>query len=270
MRAFLRRAVLASLLVLPGMAGGSYIGAPALAQVTSADCTLSRYANAYNCRNGLIVYIDGVPGGVEDGGPAWRPPKDWVRVGILRSDPNPYGVCYTYQWVPPGSEPLYPAGTFDALNNYPACTPVAGGVARGPAQFAALAWQRAPLPNPNPKIAPGRAIVGKWAYLETRGQLRFSHREATPLGELRIEATGRYHVDWGNGDETGPHSIEGDAWPDGQIKHGYQDVGTYDVVVTVRWTATWQLGTEGGNLPGGQTSGRIDDFPVQQIQAVVR
>jgi hypothetical protein len=242
----------------------------AKAQTTFADCERTRDEAAYVCRNGLIVYIAGVPGGVEDGGPAWQPPKDWVRVGILKADPNPWGVCLTYQWVAPGNEPQYPAGTFDPLKNYPACTPAAGAEARGPAQFAALAWQQASLPKPDPKIAPGRAIVGKWAYLETQGQLRFTHRESTPLGELHIEATGRYHVDWGDGEKTGPHSMEGGKWPDGQIRHQYQDAGTYDVVVTEHWTATWRLGSDGGDLLGAQTTGRIDDFPAQQIQAVIR
>lgn len=240
------------------------------AQTSFADCVRTTDNAAYLCRNGLIIYVAGVPGGVEDGGgPSWQPPKDWVRVGILRADPNPYGVCYTYQWVPPGSEPQYPSGTFDALNNYPACTPAAGATSQSPAQIAALAWQRAPLPTPSPTIAPGRAIVGKQAFLETGGQLHFSHRESTPIGELRIEATGRYYVDWGDGERTGPHSVEGKPWPDGEIKHDYQRAGRYDVVVTEQWTATWQLGSDGGNLPNGQTGGRIHNFPAQEIQAVI-
>lgn len=240
------------------------------AQTSFADCWRTPDGAAYVCRNGLTTSVNGLPGGVEDGGgPAWQPPEGWVRVGVLRADPNPYGVCYTYQWVPPGSEPQSPAGTFDPLNNYPACTPAPGATSRSPAEIAALAWQRAPLPKPNPKIAPGRAIVGKDAFLETGGQLHFSHRESTPLGELRIEATGSYHVDWGDGESTGPHRGEGKPWPDGQITHDYQRAGAYDIVVTEQWTATWQLGNDGGNLSGGQTSGRIDAFPAQEIQAVI-
>ena len=263
MRAVLRGAAasVAFSLTLAGLAA---------AQGTFADCRRTPDRSAYVCRNGLIVYIQGVPGGVQDsGGPAWQPPEGWVRTAILRADPNPWGVCLTHRWVPPGSEPQYPAGTFDPLIEYPACTPAAGSAARGPAQIAALAWQQAALPTPNPKIAPGRAIVGKPAFLETGGQLHFSHREHTPLGELHIEATGRYHVDWGDGETTGPHSVEGKPWPDGEIKHVYEWARTYDVVVTERWRATWQLGGDGGRLPDGQTSGRIDDFPAQEIQAVI-
>jgi hypothetical protein len=263
MRAVLRAAVISAVLALSlaGVAEG---------QTSFADCWRTPDGAAYVCRNGLIVYIDGVPGGVEDGGgPAWQPPKDWVRVGILRADPNPWGVCLAYQWVAPGTEPQYPAGTFDPLKNYPECTPAAGSAARSPAQVAALAWQQVSLPTPDPWIAPGRAIVGKAAFLETKGQLAFTYREPTPLGELRIDAVGRYEVDWGDGNTTGPFSVEGKAWPEGAIKHDYQWAGAYDVVITERWTATWRLGGDSGNLLGAQTSGRIDDFPVQEIQAVI-
>lgn len=248
------------LLALSGVAEG---------QVSFADCVRTPDKAGYICRNGLIVYIDGVPGGVEEGGPAWKPPEGWVRVGILRADPNPWGVCLTSQWVAPGNEPQYPAGTFDPLKNYPACTPATGAATRSPAQIAAVAWQQVPLPTPNPRIAPGRAIVGKDAFLETGGHLHLTHTEQTPIGELRIDAIGRYDVDWGDGEKTGPYSVEGKPWPDGEIKHDYQWAGTYDVIITERWTATWTLGGDGGSLLGGQTTGRIDDFPVQQIQAVI-
>ncbi len=61
---------------------------------------------------------------------------------------------------------------------------------------------------------------------------------------------------------------EGGPWPDGRITHQYTDVGIYDVVVTERWTATWRLGAASGSLAELRTTGRIDDFPVEQIQAV--
>ncbi len=270
MRTVLRPAVLASVLVLAAWSEAPHLGATAGAQVNLAECRLDHYRTAYICRNGLIVYIDGVPGAVEDDGkPAWQPPEGWVRVGILRADPNPYGVCLTSQWVAPGREPQYPPGTFDPVNNYPACTPAAGSLARSPVAIATLALQRVELPTPGPRIAPGRAIVGKDAFLETNGRTRVSHREATPLGELTIDAVGRYYVDWGDGEKTGPHSVEGKPWPDGEIRHQYQNHGAYNVVVTEEWTATWQLAGDGGSLPGGRTTGRIDNFSVQQIQAVI-
>ena len=106
------------------------------------------------------------------------------------------------------------------------------------------------------------------AYLETRGEIAHTYSQDTPIGPLAITATGRYYVDWGDGTTTGPHAFEGKAWPDGRITHQYIDVGTYDVVVTERWTATWRLGPASGTLSELRTTGRIEDFPVQQIQAV--
>lgn len=138
-----------------------------------------------------------------------------------------------------------------------------------PSMVARRHWERVPLPVPQPVIAPGRAITGKLAYLETRGAVSHTYTNDTVFGPLVIVATGSYVVDWGDGETSGPHSFEGKPWPDGQITHQYIDVGTYDVVVTERWTATWRLGGESGVLRTLQTTGRIDDFPVQQIQAVI-
>ncbi len=109
-----------------------------------------------------------------------------------------------------------------------------------------------------------------YAYIETRGTTTHTFDEPeTPFGPLTIVATGRYYVDWGDGTKTGPHSAEGGPWPDGKIKHEYIHIGFYDVVVTERWTAKWSFGDQSGTLDELRTVGRIDDFPVQQIQAVV-
>lgn len=134
---------------------------------------------------------------------------------------------------------------------------------------AARYWEQIPLPRPAPAIAPGRAITGKLAYLETNGELAHAYAHSTVLGPLNIVAHGSYTVEWGDGTTTGPHSFEGKPWPDGQITHDYLNVGSYNVVVTEKWTADWSLGGESGTLRTLQTTGAINDFPVQQIQAVI-
>lgn len=139
-----------------------------------------------------------------------------------------------------------------------------------PVMYAVQFWQDVPLPDPKPFIAPGWAITGKFAYLETRGERQHTYTRDTPFGPLELVATGRYHVDWGDGTTSGPYDVEGRPWPDGQITHTYIDVGTYDVVVTERWSSTWRIGDDGGTLTGLRTEGRIEDFRVEQIQAVVR
>jgi hypothetical protein len=137
------------------------------------------------------------------------------------------------------------------------------------AMTAARYWERTTLPTLAPYVAPGRAISGKLAYLETRGETVRTYRSDTPFGPLNIEARGRYHIDWGDGHTSGPYDVEGAPWPYGQIMHEYRDIGTYDIVVTEKWVATWSLDGEIGVLRTLQSTGRIDDFPVQQIQAVI-
>lgn len=167
-------------------------------------------------------------------------------------------------------------GNYNAiLEDYPPCPdrPRAAGEPAPEetrAMIAARYWERVPLPKPKPAIAPGRAITGKLAYLETRGQTGHTYTNDTVFGPLEIVAKGSYTVNWGDGTTTGPHAFEGKAWPEGKITHEYLDIGKYDVVVTEKWTATWRLGGESGILRTLQTSGRIDDFPVEQIQAVVQ
>ncbi|MFN2608857.1 MAG: hypothetical protein ABR511_13365 [Acidimicrobiales bacterium] len=154
------------------------------------------------------------------------------------------------------------------LANYQFC-PGDPGPGLSPQLAAIHYWQNLPLQAPHPWIAPGRALTGREAYLETRGEEAETYREATPFGTLDIRALGSYSVDWGDGTTTGPFDEPGRPWPDGSITHVYIDVGTYNVVVTEQWSATWKLGGAGGTLPGMHTEGRIDNFPVQQIQVVV-
>jgi hypothetical protein len=144
-----------------------------------------------------------------------------------------------------------------------------GAAVQDPLTVALSHWSRIPLPRPQPRIAPGRAITGKPAYLETRGHNGHVYHSDTVFGPLEITATGSHYVEWGDGARDGPYSTAGGPWPDGQIVHEYLHVGSYDVVVTTQWTATWRLGDNRGILPRTQTTGRIDGFPVEQIQAVI-
>ncbi len=144
---------------------------------------------------------------------------------------------------------------------------------RRPASAAATSlavgfWENLDLPVPQPHIAPGRAITGLPAYLETRGTTQARASRPTPMGTLRVEAVGTYTVDWGDGTVTGPHPGEGRPWPDGTIAHQYRYVGSYDLIVNQDWVATWFVGDESGTLAGLRTTARIASFPVGQIQAV--
>lgn len=226
---------------------------------TGNSSTSSGPAKKYVPYNRLTTGPDGQPcattGYVEEG---TTPPDE-----RLLADPNP-------------RESNIPITGNDQriLETYPPCPsqPLAPGEpapVETAAMIAARYWETVPLPKPRPAIAPGRAITGKLAYLETKGEIGHAYTNATVLGSLEITAKGSYAVDWGDGTTTGPHAFEGSPWPDGRITHDYLRVGSYDVVVTERWTATWRLGSESGTLRTLQTTGRINAFPVEQIQAVI-
>jgi len=201
---------------------------------------------------------------------------------VLTGDPSTVACTDTrYKAAEPASGPLEPgplAGQTVARftqTAFPDCPiapsePTSDGASEAEETFVSRYWDDVLLPTPQPYIAPGRAITGMYAYLETRGTTSHTYTEPdTPFGPLTVVATGRYYVDWGDGTTTGPHSAEGGPWPDGTIKHEYIHIGNYDVVVTERWTATWSFGDRSGTLDELRTVGRIEDFPVQQIQAVV-
>lgn len=233
-------------------------GGNGTASLTSTSGSSSSTTKKYVPYNRLATGPDGQPcattGYVEEG----RTPSD----ERLLLDPNPLE----------SKGPSYR----DVLQDYPPCPeqPRTAGEAaptETKAMVAARAWdQRVRLPQPQPNIAPGRAITGKTAYLETRGRLSLTYSENTIFGPLQIIAQGSYAINWGDGETSGPHHVEGGPWPNGTITHEYQQVGSYNIVVTEKWTATWSLDGESGILRTLQTSAGIQNFPVEQIQAVVR
>jgi len=233
-------------------------------------------ASTITCEMGIVSILDGRPGPVDGATAPASSDVKYVPYRWIVPDGGPGGTtCITTRYwaeragAPP--ENISNTGLFSINADYPECpAEPAAGRPETPASIAIRYWHDVPLPAPRPHIAPGRAITGMYAYMETRGATTATFTEPdTPFGPLTIEATGSYHVDWGDGTRTGPHSQEGGPWPGGEIKHEYINVGDYDVVVTEGWTATWSFGTESGTLGSLQTEGRIDDFPVQQIQAVV-
>ncbi len=163
-----------------------------------------------------------------------------------------------------------------ATLNLPNCTTPGGGPAPPPIDPAVLAvhfWQTIPLPRPRPQIPPGYAITGRPAYLVTDGTLAPArYEQSTPLGPLTVDAHGSYLVDWGDGTSptwTGPYLSEGLAYPNGNIFHTFDDVGTVTVTVREVWTATWRLGAASGALSALRTTAAIPGFVVRQIQAIV-
>ena len=250
--------------------------APASLAQTRGEC-VPYAAGGYVCPWGYQAQAPGSRSGSPSGQTAsavTRPPQVvYVDRVVSGRDGEP---CLRRTAVPIPDDSTLESGTSfgnvsgSLFSTYPQCPPAPGEQAViDPRVLALQGWEEVVLPKPQPHIAPGWGITGKYAYLETRGQLRHQFTKGTPIGPLEIISTGRYYVDWGDGERTGPHSAEGGPWPDGKITHTYIDVGHYDVVVTEEWTATWRLGPASGSLSGQQTVGRIEDFRVEQIQVVV-
>ena len=152
----------------------------------------------------------------------------------------------------------------------PAGPPGAAGPQLDPAAFVRNYLNVVPLPEPAPRIAPGRMLVGWRAFLEVGGGLDFDFTDATAFGQLEIEARATVHVDWGDGSaRAGPYASLGGPFPEGDITHVYINPGAYDVEVTLAWSAQWTFAGGQGTIPTGlSTTATIEDFPVQEGQAV--
>ncbi|MEN3315695.1 MAG: hypothetical protein V7605_1929, partial [Acidimicrobiaceae bacterium] len=232
----------------------------------------------YSCPWGVQQTLEGSPGSTGGGsiGAVGKPTPRVVYVDDVVDGPD--GPCLRRRAIPlPDDSPFTPGTDFGNEtgpigSNYPRCPSDPGGPGTPVIDARTVAmqgWEQVDLPKPQPYIAPGWAITGKPAYLETRGRLHQVFTRSTPIGPLEIDSGATYSVDWGDGETTGPYSVEGAPWPDGQITHTYINVGTYDVSVTETWGATWRLGPVSGQLGGQQTTGTLNDFRVEQIQAVV-
>lgn len=170
--------------------------------------------------------------------------------------------------VPPGGT-ARPA-VVGACLDVPGPAGPAAGPQLDPAAFVRNYLNAVPLPEPAPRIAPGRMLVGWRAFLEVGGGLDFDFTDATAFGPLEIEAQAMVHVDWGDGSgRDGPYASLGGPFPDGDITHVYINPGDYDVDVTLAWSAAWTFAGRQGTIPTGlSTTATIEDFPVQEGQAV--
>ena len=247
------------------------------AAIAGADdqgsCFRGRFVSTITCGGGYVV---GQPG-YSDSSPAPKPSRGAasnappvILVQYVANGPN--GPCIALGPLNPNSNATVTAWL--ATLNLPPCPAApAPGARIDPQVLAESFWKTIPLPVPKPQIPPGYAITGMPAYLVTNSTVSPApYVFATPLGQLRIQATGAYLVDWGDARApgwTGPYPFEGQPWPNGRISHTYDDVGTVTIVVRETWTATWQLGTATGTLGALATTATIGNYPIHQEQAVI-
>ena len=125
------------------------------------------------------------------------------------------------------------------------------------------------LPDPVLTVVPDYAITGKLVYLQIGGPTDQHFDVHNPIGDdVRITATSRYVVDWGDG-TTVTTASQGGAWPRGDVTHTYERTSPGEPIrVTQEWTAHWTAGTGGGDLSDLRTSATLV-LPVSQLQAVL-
>lgn len=244
--------------------------------------------------------------------PDWEPPADsewavWIAWGT-RGDGS---ACYYTEgmWVPEGDGAAVSAANTienelmkqwqrNGIGDPPACVSISEILAGGPPAMPsqAVLWDEilAHLPRPNPLwIAPGEAITGLPAWLETNRDLTFelppSGLAAMPGGMVSVTAEADFTVDWGDPsphDESDPDHVytsEGIPPPDDisldhmyldhpdSIQHTYTVVpesGEASITVTDHWTVTFEdqwgrTATADGDLTTSET------FPIIELQAVV-
>jgi hypothetical protein len=268
------------LLIITVLDGSSRTSANAdVASSGSKACYPGAFANGVDCGGSLSqVYVvtnpsQGAPSPAPTVSASAPPPNP---LPILQAAPGG-GQCLTQTTNPNTTTPAEVAYLNQLIKNllvtFAPCPPTPGGTAApalDPATLAEQFWQTIPLPVPQPSIPPGYAITGKPAYLVTDGTVAPpAFVEPTPLGLLTVAAHGTYTVDWGDGSTGGPYATEGTGYPNGQIVHTYDRVGTVDVAVHEAWTATWTLGAAAGTLGQLATVGGIPAFTVRQIQAII-
>ncbi|MGH9122605.1 MAG: hypothetical protein ACRDYC_11815 [Acidimicrobiales bacterium] len=261
---------------------GLFLVRPAVAWAVAPACTPVEFATTVHCGGEVDVNIPGAPApgptGQAPSGPATSPPVVTIEIPEVVPFLPGGGQCVTFlpfQVDVANAAPVLNQANHSTqllLDAYPPCpaTPTQAAPGLDPATLAQQFWQTIPLPVPNPSIPPGYGITGLAAYLVTSGAIAPApYSEPTPLGPLSVTAVGAYTIDWGDGTTSGPYDFEGEPWPNGQITHTYEDVGTFTVTVTENWTATWSLGAGAGALAALHTTATIPGFAVRQVQAVI-
>lgn len=151
-----------------------------------------------------------------------------------------------------------------------AADPAVAALMPSPQQVALSFLQDFTLPAPQPVVAPGWALTGKTAYLDSNAQPTAQAGYDTVLGPLTFEARWTHlTVDWGDGRGPLRYDSLGGPWPDGDVTTVYGDTATVAIDVVQYWTLTWNVGGGGGQIDGMSSTATIPDFQIRQLQAVI-
>ena len=127
-----------------------------------------------------------------------------------------------------------------------------------------------PLPIPQPKLSAQEGITGARHQLDLQISPTATFKDPeTTFGALTMDCYGSFTVNWGDGTKN-TYSVTGAPYPKSTIVHSWAKRGHYIITVTANWSADWSFGTYSGTLSGLSTTATIADFPVGDLQAVVR
>ena len=91
---------------------------------------------------------------------------------------------------------------------------------------------KALVPKPTLHVAPGWALVGKYAYLEAVAPLQYANTNGVIAWNC---AVGSSSIDWGDGTVESMSRANAGPWPNGSARHVYINKGFYDLVVSESW-----------------------------------
>ncbi len=127
-----------------------------------------------------------------------------------------------------------------------------------------LAELETQAPRPVLHVAPGWAIVGKYAYLEATGDLTYVNTNAVIAWSCKVATSS---TNWGDGNTETINRTTTGPWPDGSARHVYINKGHYAIVVTETWTCDINTPTGFTTLPLNTTTPPLD-LRADEIQAV--
>ena len=268
------RVVAAALVMVVGLIAASAAGA-------ADGCTTSQKWDPLRQTWIEIVRCEGDASGTGlgllPGGGVGIDPADLVYMPQVVFDPTGGGFCVTFDVLvyeggaPPGIVSLALARFgFLTGQGLPICPAITAPDLLTPEEWVLQYLSEHGPEEPELVIQPGSMFVGLRAFLETGIPVEWQDEADSPFGPVLLTGTAEITIDWGDDTEldSGPFAVEGLEWPDGEITHVYQWVGEYDVTATYHWSIDWDFGFESGTADITR-EGTLDDFPLDQAQAVI-
>ena len=179
-----------------------------------------------------------------------------VPNAVIRGFPVALGPC----------EQATALGTIEPIPNCDPTTPNPAPPPPTPDQYAQA--MRAELetlaPKPILTIAPGWALVGRYAYLETNGNLTFTNNNQVIAWTCAVATS---TANWGDGTTQTINRTTTGPWPNGSARHAYINARNYQVTVRETWSCAIDTPTGATTLALNTLTPPLD-LRADEIQAI--